>query len=566
MTETNEAVREAARDSVLETQRREADCAQDVSELRYRRLFESAKDGILILDAQTGHIEDANPFMSELLGYSREQFLGKELWEIGLFKDIEESRAAFRELQEKGYIRYENLPLKGKGGERREVEFISNSYPVGDRLSVQCNIRDITERKRMERLLQEQAKQLADAHRRKDEFLAMLSHELRNPLAPIVNALHVLRLQDGQDPLQEEARGVIERQVRHLSRLVNDLLEVSRITTGRIRLQLERVALGGIVEQAVETFRSLIDRHRQILAVSLPKQLIWVEGDPTRLEQVVGNLLGNAVKFTGEGGRIWLALDQEGQDAVLRVKDSGIGISAELLPRIFDLFTQADKSLDRSDAGLGIGLALVKSLVEMHRGRVQAQSAGPQQGSEFIVRLPLLTAAPVRAELPAAPLANDHRGRSGRAKAAIPLRVLVVDDVVDIAKMSAVFLRACGHDTRMAHSGEAALEAALDFQPHVVLLDIGLPEMDGYEVARRFRQHPQLKDMGLMAVTGYGQDSDRQRSREAGFDEHLVKPVEPDHLLQVLADFAAGMSPRLCFPRSEPQHRMPPEGAVNATA
>jgi PAS domain S-box-containing protein len=566
MTETNEAVREAARDSVLETQRREADCAQDVSELRYRRLFESAKDGILILDAQTGHIEDANPFMSELLGYSREQFLGKELWEIGLFKDIEESRAAFRELQEKGYIRYENLPLKGKGGERREVEFISNSYPVGDRLSVQCNIRDITERKRMERLLQEQAKQLADAHRRKDEFLAMLSHELRNPLAPIVNALHVLRLQDGQDPLQEEARGVIERQVRHLSRLVNDLLEVSRITTGRIRLQLERVALGGIVEQAVETFRSLIDRHRQILAVSLPKEPIWVEADSTRLEQVVGNLLGNAVKFTGEGGRIWITLDQEGQDAVLRVKDSGIGISAELLPRIFDLFTQADKSLDRSDAGLGIGLALVKSLVEMHRGRVQAQSAGPQQGSEFIVRLPLLTAAPVRAELPAAPLANDHRGRSGRAKAAIPLRVLVVDDVVDIAKMSAVFLRACGHDTRMAHSGKAALEAALDFQPHVVLLDIGLPEMDGYEVARRFRQHPQLKDMGLMAVTGYGQDSDRQRSREAGFDEHLVKPVEPDHLLQVLADFAAGMSPRLCFPRSEPQHRMPPEGAVNATA
>ena len=222
----------------------------------------------------------------------------------------------------------------------------------------------------------------------------MLSHELRNPLAPIVNALYILRLHTGENPLQKEARGVIERQVRHMTRLVNDLLEVSRITTGRIRLQLERVAFGGIVEQAVETFRPLIDHKCQTLSVSLPKQLIWLEADSTRLEQVVGNLLGNAVKFTGEGGRIWLTLKREGQNAVLRVKDSGMGIAAELLPHVFDLFAQADKSLDRSDAGLGIGLALVKSLVEMHEGTVHAQSAGPRQGSEFIVRLPVLTAAP----------------------------------------------------------------------------------------------------------------------------------------------------------------------------
>ena len=225
----------------------------------------------------------------------------------------------------------------------------------------------------------------------------MLSHELRNPLAPIVNALHILRLQNGESPLQQEARGVIERQVRHLSRLVNDLLEVSRITTGRIRLQCERVALNGIVEQAVETVRPSIDLRRQQLSVSLPKELIWLEADAIRLEQVVGNLLGNAAKFTGEGGRIWLTLVQDGQEAVLRVKDNGVGIAAELLPRIFDLFAQADKSLDRSEAGMGIGLALVKSLVEMHRGTVEVRSAGPQQGSEFIVRLPALTAAPVLA-------------------------------------------------------------------------------------------------------------------------------------------------------------------------
>ena len=454
MNEPHETVGEAAGDPVLETQRTKAEHARDASEIRYRRLFESAKDGILILDAQTGEIEDANPFMSQLLGYPREHFLGKQLWEIGLFQDMEQSKAAFRDLQAKGYIRYEDLPLESKDGERREVEFVSNAYPVGDRLSVQCNIRDITERKRMERQLQEQTKQLANAHRRKDEFLAVLSHELRNPLAPIVNALHILRLQDGENPLQKEARGVIERQVRHLSRLVNDLLEVSRITTGRIRLQMERVTLGGIAKQAVETFRPLIDRHCQTLSVSLPKELIWLEADSTRLEQVVGNLLGNAVKFTGEGGRIWLTVDREGPDAVLRVKDSGIGISAELLPHVFDLFAQADKSLDRPEAGLGIGLALVKSLVELHGGTVEAHSAGPQQGSEFIVRLPVLTTAPALTAAPTAPAVNDHRGPSGPAKAADLLRVLVVDDNVAAAKMSAMLLHEYGYEVRMAHCGE----------------------------------------------------------------------------------------------------------------
>jgi CheY-like chemotaxis protein len=247
--------------------------------------------------------------------------------------------------------------------------------------------------------------------------------------------------------------------------------------------------------------------------------------------------LGNAVKFTEPGGRIWITLDREGEEAVLRVKDSGIGISAELLPRIFDLFTQADGSLDRKEAGLGIGLALVKSLVELHRGTVEARSAGLRQGSEFIVRLPVMTPAPMLTESPSTPAANDQGAASAPAKALKPLRVLVVDDIADVAKMSAMFLRAHGYNTRMAHSGQAALEVALDFQPHVVLLDIGLPEMDGCEVARRFRRHPQLIDIGLMAVTGYGQDSDRQRTEEAGFDFHLVKPVEPKQLLKMLADF-----------------------------
>jgi PAS domain S-box-containing protein len=516
-----------------ETNGKKSAHSHDASEIRYRRLFESAKDGILILDAETGGIEDANPFISELLGYPREQLVGKQLWEIGLFQDIEQSKAAFRELQATGYIRYEDLPLEGRGGERREVEFVSNAYPVGDRMSIQCNIRDITDRKRMERTLQEQAKELADAHRHKDEFLAMLSHELRSPLAPLVNALGVLRLLGGENAAQKEARGVMERQVRHLSRLVNDLLEVSRITTGRVRLQLEEVAFADIVEQATETIRPTLDLRRQELSLLLPNEAVWLSADPIRLEQVVGNLLGNAVKFTGEGGRIEITLVQEGDQAVLRVKDTGIGISAEMLPRIFDLFTQAHSSLDRAEAGLGIGLALVKSLVEMHGGTVEGHSAGAHLGTEFIVRLP--THAPATVVAPNIARVDDHRAKAGN----LVSRILVVDDNVDSANMSALLLREFEYEVRTAHTGESALELALEFRPNVVLLDIGLPEMDGFEVARRFRLDPHLKDIRLVAVTGYGQDSDRQQSKDAGFDDHLVKPVEPDFLLKVLANMTA---------------------------
>ena len=395
------------------------------SEIRYRRLFETAKDGILILDTDTGRITDANPFMSELLGYSHDHFLDKELWEIGLFSDKSANEAAVRKLQQNGYIRYEHLPLETNRGLRVEVEVVANAYQEDQHSVIQCNIRDITERSRLEKQMQEQAVALADLHRRKDEFLAMLSHELRNPLAPITNAVQLLRLQKNEDKLQHQARTIIERQVGQLTRLVDDLLEVSRITTGRIHLQQERIALNGIVERAVETVRPLIDQRRHELTVSLPPQPIWLYADAARLEQVVVNLLTNAAKYTDDGGHIWLAVQQEGDEAVLRVRDTGVGIAPELLPRIFDLFTQAERSLDRSQGGLGIGLCLVQRLVEMHGGKVEVYSA-LGQGSEFVVRLPVMVTARNR---------SRHRRTEEAAEPTGPsLRVLVVDDNVDAAE------------------------------------------------------------------------------------------------------------------------------------
>ena len=316
------------------------------------------------------------------------------------------------------------MPLETKSGAKAEVEFVSNVYQVDHRPIAQCNIRDISARCRLERKTHEQAEALADLHRRKDEFLAMLSHELRNPLAPILNAVQLLRLQQDQSGLQKQVCAIVERQVGQLVHLVDDLLEVSRISTGRIHLHREQVDFRAVVECGVETVRPLIEQRRHVLALHLPPSPIWIDGDSTRLEQVVVNLLNNAAKYTEERGHIWLRLQQEGTEAVLQVRDSGVGIAPELMPRIFDLFTQAERSLARSQGGLGIGLCLVQRIVEMHGGKVEAYSS-VGQGSEFVVRLPVvLTAEP---QPPSPPTET--------AKPTGPsLRVLVVDDTVDAAR------------------------------------------------------------------------------------------------------------------------------------
>jgi PAS domain S-box-containing protein len=514
------------------TDRRQAEAAIEHSEVRYRRLFQMAKDGILILDADTGKVIDANPFMTALLGYSHDEFLGKELWEIGLFGDITESRGAYRELQEKGYVRYEHLPLENRSGQKVEVEFVSNVYTEGQHQVVQCNVRDITERSRLQRLTQEQAAALADLDRRKDEFLAMLSHELRNPLAPILNAALLLRmhsnrnrLQGIENPILQQSAAIIERQVGQLTHIVDELLEVSRITTGRIQLHQESIVLDVVVDHAVTTVRSLIDQRKHELTVSLLTQAIWVHADAARLEQVIVNLLTNAAKYTDQGGHVWLTVQQEGDEAVVRVRDTGVGIAPETLPRIFELFTQAERSLDRSQGGLGIGLALVQRLVEMHGGSV-AVSSTLGEGSEFIVRLPVVSAPHHPTTPPPIEILQPTRPS---------LRVLVVDDNVDTVTTLALLVTESGHDVRTAYDGPAVLETALDCRPDVVLLDIGLPGLNGYEIAKQLRQQPALLKSVLVAMTGYGGASDLQRSFEAGFDHHLVKPVEFGKLLQILA-------------------------------
>ncbi|MES1243536.1 MAG: ATP-binding protein [Acidobacteriota bacterium] len=388
--------------------------------------------------------------------------------------------------------------------------------------------------------LQRRADELAGSERRKDQFLAMLAHELRNPLAPIRNAVELMRQVETGDPSFQPAREMVERQVKHLARLVDDLLDVSRINQGSIRLRKETVDLGTVVQRAVEATRPLIDSRGHELTVRLPTDPVRLEADPARLEQVIANLLNNAAKYTMPGGHLQVLAaqegnqqsNQEGTEAVVRVRDNGIGVPPDVLDRVFEPFVQSEGSLARSEGGLGIGLTLVRSLVEMHGGTVEAHSPGLGQGSEFVVRLPARAAVGKPAPLPAVPKPEDPFPARG-------LRVLVVEDNVDAAESLAALLRLWGHEVRVVHDGLDAIEAARRQHPEVVLLDIGLPGLDGYQVAKRLREDAELDGALLVAMTGYGQPDDRRRSREAGIHHHFVKPVEPFVLRTLLANLGA---------------------------
>jgi PAS domain S-box-containing protein len=368
---------------------------------------------------------------------------------------------------------------------------------------------------------------LREADRRKDEFLAMLAHELRNPLAPIRNAVHIFRGKGLPVPELQWATEVIDRQVHQMTRLVDDLLDVSRITRGKIELRKQRVDLATIVNSAVEASRPLIEKWSHELTVTVPPQPIYLEADPARLAQVLSNLLNNAAKYTDQGGRIGLTVERQGGQVLIRVRDNGIGISAEMQSRVFDLFTQVDLSVERSEGGLGIGLTLAQRLVEMHGGSVEARSDGPGKGSEFIVRLPM--AGDLQRKGP--------QGTAGGEELAAPpaQRILVVDDNRDAADSLGMLLRMMGNEVHTAHDGLEAVGAVATFQPDVVLLDLGLPKLNGYEVARRIREQEGGADILLVALTGWGQEEDRRRSREAGFDRHMTKPVEFDTLRKLLA-------------------------------
>jgi signal transduction histidine kinase len=383
-------------------------------------------------------------------------------------------------------------------------------------------------RARSEALRREEALkgELQEADRRKDEFLATLAHELRNPLAPIRNGLQILRLAGGQPAAEEKARGMIERQVQQMVRLIDDLLDLSRISRGKVELRREPVDLAAVAQGAVETSRPLIEQSGHELIVLLPPEPVFVDADVTRISQVIANLLNNAAKYTEKGGRIELRAEREGDTTRISVRDNGVGIPPAMLPQVFEMFTQVDRSLERSQGGLGIGLSIVKRLVEMHGGTVEAHSGGHGQGSEFVVRLPVLGG---NAEIPRSSEDGERAGAPARR------RILVADDNVDSASSLAMMLTLMGNEVQTAHDGVEAVKAAAAFRPDVILLDIGMPKMNGYDACREIRKQPWGRGIFLLALTGWGQEEDKRRSREAGFDDHLVKPVEPAELERKLA-------------------------------
>ena len=372
------------------------------------------------------------------------------------------------------------------------------------------------------------AEELRDADQRKDEFLATLAHELRNPLAPLRNGLEILRLKGVEGAPAEKARTMMDRQLGQLVRLVDDLLDVSRITTGKLAVRREPLVLQSAIQDALDTVRPLVESRRHEMHVQMSDEPLTVQGDRTRLAQVFSNLLNNAAKYTEPGGQIWLSVQREEGEAVVRVRDSGIGLDKHSLESIFDMFVQVDRSLERSQAGLGVGLTLAKRLVTLHGGTITVKSEGPGRGSEFEARLPL-------AQATGSGPAPANRPRSApRAR-----RILVADDNVDAATSLAALLEERGHEVRVAHDGARALEVAREFQPDAAFLDIGMPKVQGYEVARRLREDPATSRCLLIALTGWGRDDDRQRAREAGFDRHLVKPADPAGIDEVLEAFAA---------------------------
>jgi len=492
---------------------------------RFRTTLTSIGDGVMVTDAQ-GRVTLLNPVAEALTGWDADA-IGRPVEAV--FRIVNEAtrepveNPVGKVLREGAVVGLGNhTVLIGRDDRERPID--DSGAPIRDGrgrvVGVVLVFRDITERRASEQRLHEN-------DRRKDEFLAMLAHELRNPLAPIRNAAHTLTLLGQPDERLRWVSGVIERQVGLLTRLVDDLLDVSRITSGKITLQRERVAVAAVIAQAVETARPAAESRHENLAVEVADDVGVVDGDPARLIQVVSNLLDNAIKYSEEDGQVRLTARAEAQEVVIVVRDEGVGMDAELLPHVFDLFIQADRSLERRQGGLGIGLTLVRRLVEMHGGRVEVASDGAGRGSEFTIRLPRLT---LDAAAPAAARAAAREVPSGPAR-----RVLVVDDQPDSTDSLALLLRLRGHEVSTAADGPGAVDEFLRSKPEVVFLDLGLPGMSGYDVARRLRAMPEGRDVRLVAVTGYGTEADRERTRAAGFDLHLAKPVDPHAVEALLA-------------------------------
>jgi PAS domain S-box-containing protein len=486
-------------------------------------IVESSDDAI-VSKTLDGVITSWNDGARRLFGYTADEAIGQLVTILIPLERQEEEVVILSRLRRGERIDHFETVRRAKDGRLIDISLTVSPIRDGTGRVVGASkvARDISTRKETQRRLEE-------ADLRKTEFLALLAHELRNPLGPIRHAVKILR---AKTPTQDElawATSIIERQAEHMTRLVEDLLDVSRISRGTIELRRERVDVASILKSAADASSTIIENARHQLKVSLPPEPLFVNGDPTRLTQVVANLLDNAAKYTDPGGRIKLTAAREGDAAVIRVQDNGVGIAPEHLARIFDMFTQADQSLDRAQGGLGVGLALVERLVKLHDGTVSAYSSGAGTGSEFTIRLPLAIDSHAR---PAPETEDTTDSPSPRSHC----RVLVVDDNQDAAESLAMLLRMMGHQVRAVHDGQEALALAATFRPAIGILDIGLPKMNGYELAQRIKEQPWGKEIVLVALTGWGQEQHRRRSAEAGFKHHLTKPVELEVLERILAD------------------------------
>ncbi len=507
------------------TERRLAEEARREIESRYTSLVQNIKDHSIFMMDLGGNITTWNAEAERIIGYTEAEILGRNFSVIFTPEDLRAgmSEQELRLARENGRAEDERWHVRKDGSRFWALGIVTPMHDAGGKLTGFSKIlRDMTDRKREEEALQE-----ADRH--KDVFLATLAHELRNPMVPLRNGLQLLRLTT-EPEAREQARAMMERQLGQMVRLVDDLLDISRISRNKLELRKARIDLWAVVQSAVETARPQIEANGHTLTVTLPPSPVYLDADLTRLAQVFWNLLNNSAKYTEPDGRITLTATLQGAEAVVTVEDTGIRIPSEALPRLFEMFSQVDRNLDRAQGGLGIGLALVKGLTESHGGTVKVFSAGVGKGSSFVVRLPVSPGVPVR----------EKQSPTDGAAFGPRRRILVVDDNRDGASSLAMLLTVMGHDTRTAHDGLEGVDLAEAFRPDLIVLDIGLPKLNGLDACRRIRQQPWAKNVVIAAATGWGQDEDRRRSEEAGFDHHLVKPVDAAALGKLAANGSRG--------------------------
>ena len=499
-----------------------------ISQEKFAKAFYGNAAAMAITRLRDGAIIDVNDAYTRISGYPRDEMVGKAAM-TSFWKNLDDRNALIRELQRSGTVQNYEVRLIRKDGEERTGLLSAQLISLQGEQVILSSFLDITEQKRVEVVLREANERLVEDDRRKNEFLAMLSHELRNPLAPIRNSLYLLERATPGGEQARRARQVIDRQVQHMARLIEDLLDVTRISRGKINLQRERLDLDALAQGTAEDHKDVFSKNGIELEIRGAGEPLWVDGDPTRLAQVIGNLLNNAAKFTPRGGRTVLCVEANAHgEAVVRVRDDGAGMSAQTLQHLFEPFVQAEQTIERTRGGLGLGLALAKGLIEMHGGRVTAHSEGEGKGkgSELTISLPLQTAAKGEVTAASAP----ERSASSR-------RVLVVEDNEDAAESLREVLELEHHDVAVARSGPEGIEAARRYKPDIVLCDIGLPELDGYGVAKALRADPdeRLRSTFLVALSGYALPEDVVRSREAGFDRHVAKPPSLELLEKLLA-------------------------------